>query len=294
MHADELPIDAPLVRALLTEQFPEWAGLSLDRVRSFGTDNALYRLGADMVVRLPRIEWATRDIDKDARWLEQLRPLLPVELPELLATGVPGDGYPWTWGIYRWLEGENPVVGAIARVEELARDVGRFVAAVRRLDLTDTRGGSRAGALAARDAEVRRAIDQVAGEFDRAALTAGWEEALRAPAWDGPPVWTHGDLLRGNLLLRDGLLSAVIDWSLLGVGDPACDALPAWSVLPPETREVFRDEAGLDDATWARGRGWALCVGLLQVPYYTQTNPELADNGRHMVREILAVTNVRS
>jgi aminoglycoside phosphotransferase (APT) family kinase protein len=294
MHADELPIDEALVRALLAEQFPDWAGLSLERVPSSGTDNALYRLGADMVVRLPRIDWATGDIEKDARWLEQLRPRLPVELPRLLATGVPGDSYPWTWGIYRWLEGDNPVVGAIARPFELARDVGRFVAAVRRLDLTDTRPGSRAGPLEAREAEVRRAIGEVAGEFDAAAVAAAWEEALGAPAWDGPPIWTHGDLLRGNLLLRDGVLFAVIDWSLLGVGDPACDTIAAWSVLPPETRDNFRAEAGFDDATWARGRGWALSVGLLQVPYYTETNPELADNGRHMVREILADANVRS
>lgn len=294
MHADELPIDVPLVRALLEEQFPEWAGLSLARVPSFGTDNALYRLGADMVVRLPRIAWATRDIEKDARWLEQLRPLLPVEIPRLLGTGVPAEGYPWTWGIYRWLEGENPVVGGIVRPERLARDVGSFVAAVRRLELEDTRPGSRAGPLVARDGEVRRAIAEVAGEFDAAALTAAWDEALQAPRWDGPPVWTHGDLLRGNLLLRDGRLAAVIDWSLLGVGDPACDTLAAWSVLPPENRGSFREEAGFDDATWARGRGWGLCVGLLQIPYYSQTNPELAENGRHMVRGILAVTNVRS
>jgi aminoglycoside phosphotransferase (APT) family kinase protein len=288
MHTDELPVDARLVRALLEEQFPEWAGLSLERVPSFGTDNALYRLGPDMVVRLPRIEWATRDIEKDARWLEQLRRLLPVEIPRLLATAAPSDGYPWTWGIYHWLEGENPVVGAVARPEELARDVGGFVAAVRRLDLKDTRPGSRAGPLEARDAEVRCAIAEVAGEFDAAAVTAAWEGALGARAWEGPPVWTHGDLLRGNLLLRDDRLSAVIDWSLLGVGDPACDTLAAWSVLLPETRDIFRGEAGFDDATWARGRGWALCVGLLQIPYHSKTNPELADNGRHMVREVLA------
>jgi aminoglycoside phosphotransferase (APT) family kinase protein len=294
MHADEMPIDAALVRALLEAQFPEWADLPLGRVASFGTDNVLYRLGDDMVVRLPRIEWATRDIEKDARWLEQLRPLVPVEIPHLLGTGVPADAYPWTWGIYRWLEGENPVVGVIGRPEELARDVGRFVVAVRRLALLDTRPGSRAGPLLERDAEVRRAIGEVADEFDGSAVRAAWDAALTAPAWAGPPLWTHGDLLRGNLLLREGRLNAVIDWSLLGVGDPACDAIVAWSVLPREAREIFRAEVGFDDATWARGRGWALCCGLLQVPYYSETNPQLADNGRHMVREILREANVCS
>src|SRR5205814_3342986 len=200
MHADELPVDVALARALLEDQFPEWADLQLERVASFGTDNALFRLGGDMVGRLPRIEWATRDIEKDARWLEQLRPLLE------------------------------------------------------------------------RDAEVRRAIGEVADEFDALAVEAKWDDSLEAAPWDGPPVWTHGDLLRGNLLLREGRLAAVIDWSLLGVGDPACDAIVAWSVLPEETRDAFRAEAGFDDATWARGRGWALCCGLLQVPYYAESN----------------------
>ena len=126
------------------------------------------------------------------------------------------------------------------------------------------------------------------------AVEAEWDDSLEAPPWDGPPVWTHGDLLRGNLLLREGRLAAVIDWSLLGVGDPACDAIVAWSVLPEETRADFRRQAGFDEAAWARGRGWALCCGLLQIPYYTDTNPELADNGRHIVREILRETNIRS
>jgi aminoglycoside phosphotransferase (APT) family kinase protein len=294
MHADEIETDAALVRRLLMAQFPQWSGLRVERVASFGTDNALYRLGDDMVVRLPRIHWAARDIEKDALWLEQLRPFVPLAIPQQLATGTPGAGFPWQWAIYRWLEGQNPIVGAVERPEELARDIGTFVAAMRRLRLSDTRPGSRAGPLAERDAEVRQAIRAAAGEFEPARVTEAWETALRAPAWDSAPVWTHGDLLRGNLLLRHGRLSAVIDWSLLGVGDPACDALVAWSVLPRETRDLFRAEAGFDDATWARGRGWALCCGLLQVPYYSETNPELADNGRHMVREVLVDANVRS
>ena len=293
MHADEVQTDAGIVRRLLSAQFPHWSELPIERVPSFGTDNALYRLGS-MVVRLPRIEWATRDIEKDSRWLEQLRPLVPVEIPELLATGAPGEGYPWTWGIYRWLEGENPVVGAIARPDELAREVGRFVAEVRGLGLPDTRPGSRAGPLLERDPEVRRAIAEVAGEFDAVAVGAAWDMALRALPWDASPVWTHGDLLRGNLLLREGRLAAVIDWSLLGVGDPACDAIVAWSVLPAETRQLFRAEADFDEATWMRGRGWALCCGLLQIPYYAETNPQLAENGRHIVREILREANIRS
>jgi aminoglycoside phosphotransferase (APT) family kinase protein len=293
MHADELYTDADLVRRLLAAQFPDWAELPIERVTSCGTDNALYRLGEGLVARLPLLEGAG-DLGKDAQWLPRLAPLLPVAIPELLATGAAAEGYPCAWGVYRWLEGENPVIGAIAEPELLARDTARFVDAVRGLDLSGGPRGSRAGPLAPRDGAVRRAIREVAALFDTEAVTAAWQEALEAPPWPGPPVWTHGDLLRGNLLLGGDRLIGVIDWSLVGVGDPACDLLVAWSVLPAELRGWFRSEVGIDDATWTRGRGWALCVGLLQVPYYKDTNPELAANGEHMIREVLAESNIRS
>lgn len=294
MHADELLTDVPLVRRLLEEQFPEWGALPLERVPSSGTDNALYRLGRELVVRLPRIDWAATDVEKDREWLPRLAPLLPVRIPELVARGLPGEGYPWHWGVYTWLPGENPVVGGLANVEALAADAAQFVKAVRDLDLEGGPPGDRAGPLAGRDERVRRAIREVEGMFDAGALTSAWEEALASPAWAGAPIWTHGDLLRGNLLLTDGCLTGVIDWSGVGVGDPACDLLVAWSVLPAEVRPGFREEVGIDDATWTRGRGWALCVGLLQVPYYKETNPELAANGRHMVEQALADANIRS
>src|SRR5256714_5153328 len=205
MHADGVETDAGLVRRLLSAQFPQWSGLRVERVPSFGTDNALYRLGDDMVVRLPRIDWAASDIDKDARWLDQLRPLVPVAIPQQLATGTPGLGFPWRWGIYRWLEGANPVVGAIDRPEELARDVGRFVAALRRVRLNDTRTGSRAGPLAARDSEGPQAVPDVAGELGAAAGTTARESGPRAPAWGRAARWALREPLRGNPLGRAGL-----------------------------------------------------------------------------------------
>jgi aminoglycoside phosphotransferase (APT) family kinase protein len=139
MHADELHTDISLVARLLAAQFPEWADLPIERVPSSGTDNALYRLGDELVVRLPRIEWATGQVEKDSTWLPRLAPLLPLAIPELLAPGVPAEGYPWTWGVYRWLPGENPDVDAITDPEMLARDVGRFVVAVRSLSLEGAR-----------------------------------------------------------------------------------------------------------------------------------------------------------
>jgi aminoglycoside phosphotransferase (APT) family kinase protein len=292
MHADELHTNVDLVRRLLKAQFPEWAGLPVERVSSSGTDNALYRLGDDKVVRLPLIDWARDGVEKDARWLSVLAPLLPVAVPELLGRGKPAESFPWEWGVYRWLEGENPLVQALAEPEALARDIAGFVQALRRLDLADAPASSRGEPLIERDDATRAAIALLEGMIDTEAAAAIWDAALETAAWRGPPVWLHGDLLRGNLLLRDGRLAGVIDWSLLGLGDPAADLIVAWSVLPSEARDVFRAELGVDDTTWARGRGLALSVALIQLPYYKDTNPELAANARHVITEALA--NVRS
>jgi aminoglycoside phosphotransferase (APT) family kinase protein len=124
--------------------------------------------------------------------------------------------------------------------------------------------------------------------IDVDAATAAWEDALAAPEWSGAPVWTHGDLLPGNVLVRGGRLAGVIDWGVVGVGDPACDMLAAWSLLSGRTRETFRSALGVDEATWARGRGWALSVGIVGIPYYRVTNPPFAAMGKHVVEEVLA------
>jgi len=288
MHADEEHTDVSLVRRLLAAQFPEWAALSIERVPSTGTDNALYRLGDDMVVRLPRIHWAFENVDKDFRWLPVLAPLLPLAIPVPLAKGAPAEGYPWEWGVYPWLEGENPTVGRIADPDSLARDLAQFVEALHGIDLADGPPATRGVPLAMRDDPTRTAIAALRGAIDTDATTAAWDAAVQTPAWSGPSVWVHGDLSPGNLLLQDGRLTAVIDFSGLGVGDPACDLIVAWNLLPPTARNVFRTGLGVDDATWARGRGWALSVALIQLPYYWNTSPALADNARHVIREVLA------
>jgi aminoglycoside phosphotransferase (APT) family kinase protein len=288
MHADETPTDVPLVRRLLAAQFPEWAAFPLEPVLSAGTDNALYRLGNDMVVRLPRIHWAVGGVDKDFRWLPLVAPLLPLAIPAPLAKGKPADGYPWNWGVYRWLQGENPTVDRIRDPDSLARDVAQFVDALHRIDVAGGPPASRGVPLAMRDDPTRTAIAALEGTIDADAVTAAWDAALRTPAWSGPPVWVHGDLLPGNLLLQGGRLTGVIDFGEMGVGDPACDLIVAWGLLTPEARNVFRAELDVDDATWARGRGWALSIALIALPYYRDTNPALAATARHLIREVLA------
>ena len=288
MHADEVETDVSLVRRLLAAQFPHWADLPIAPVESAGTDNAIYRLGDDMAVRLPRIHWATGQVDKEQRWLPKLAPLLPFAIPVPLGRGEAAEGYPWSWSIYGWLNGENPTIGRIADPHLLATDLAELIAALQRIDLQDAPTAGRGVPLARRDADTRTAIDALAGMVDTDAVTAVWDAALRAPEWPGPPVWLHSDLAPGNLLIVDGRLSAVIDFAGVGVGDPAGDLPVAWNLLPAEARDVLHATLQVDDATWERGRGWALSIALIQLPYYHRTNPVLAAGARHTIAEILA------
>ncbi len=293
MHDEEVDTDAALVGRLLAAQFPRWAGLPIEPVGSGGTDHAIYRLGEDMAVRLPRIEGATANVDKERRWLPRLAPLLPLAIPVPLATGAPGEGYPWRWSVHRWLEGETATLDRIAEPRRAAAALGRFVAALQRVDPA---GGPSPGPhnsfrgepLEARDAETRAAIAALGALIDAEAATAAWEAALRAPAWQGPPVWIHGDLLPANLLARRGELSAVIDFGCLGIGDPACDVMAAWTLLPREARDALRAALLVDEATWARGRGWALSWALVALPYYLDTNPVTVRDARRTIDEVLA------
>jgi aminoglycoside phosphotransferase (APT) family kinase protein len=293
MHVDEVDIDESLVRRLLTGQLPQWKDLPLEPVSSAGTDNALFRLADDKVVRLPRIQGVTGQVDKEHRWLPRLAPHLPLAIPIPLAKCSPSEDYPWHWSIYRWLEGENAAVERINDPRQAAIGLAHFVADLQRID---PEGGPPPGEhnffrgvpLAMRDAETRESIDTLRGILNWDEVSEAWDEALQCPEWRDPAVWVHGDLSPGNLLIVDGTLSGVIDFGGLAVGDPACDLIVAWNLLSADTREVFRAALGADDATWARGRGWALSVALIQLPYYKETNPQVAASAQHVIHEVLA------
>jgi aminoglycoside phosphotransferase (APT) family kinase protein len=292
MHADELDIDVALVRRLLAAQFPQWADLPLEPVEHAGTDHAIYRLGGEMAVRLPRIHWATTQAEKECKWLPRLAPHLPLAVPVPLAIGMPGAGYPWRWLVSPWLGGEEASAERIADLGQVAADLAEFVAALQRIDPT---GGPlaaehnlRGAPLATRDSVTREAIAASDGLIDTRAATAAWEAALEAPEWDRAPVWFHGDVLAGNLLVERGRLSGVIDFGGLGVGDPACDSMIAWSLFTADSRDAFRAAMRVDEATWARARGCALSQALLALPYYLYTNPPIATRSRHTIEEILA------
>ena len=292
MHADEVESDVALVRRLLAAQFPQWGRLPIVPVPSAGTDNALYRLGDAMAVRLPRILWAVGQADKEDVWLPRLAPVLPLAVPTVLAHGAPGAGYPYPWAVYRWLDGVNAAQSPPEDMVGAAVELAHFLRALQGIDTT---GGPvaihhrlRGAPLAGRDAATRQAIAALTSEIDAVAATAVWEDALRAGEWDRPPVWFHGDLLPGNLLVTDGRLSAVIDWNGLGVGDPACDLVIAWAFLSGDGRVAFRAALGVDDATWARGRGHALSQALIFIPYYRHTNPLGVAYHRRTLAAVLA------
>ncbi|MEV7355479.1 aminoglycoside phosphotransferase family protein [Kitasatospora sp. NPDC091276] len=289
MHPDGLVIDAALVRRLISAQFPDWVGLPVTPVPSTGTDNAMFRLGPELAVRLPRVEWAAGDVRREKQWLPALAPRLPRPIPAPLAVGRPAAGYPWEWSVLRWFEGANPVVGALAAPGALARDLAAFVNALRAVNPAGGPAGHRSVPLASRDGATRAAIAQLAGAVDTHAATALWDKALRLSEYAGPPSWMHGDLTPGNLLLdRSGRLGAVLDFGLMGVGDPTADLIVAWNLLPSSARPAFRAALHADDATWARGRAWAFSIALVTIPYYRHTNPGLTANARHVVREVLA------
>ncbi|MGW5211011.1 aminoglycoside phosphotransferase family protein [Streptomyces sp. NPDC004051] len=291
MHPGQHPLDKALVRWLIVGQFPQWAGLPLERHPSGGTVNAMYRLGDGMVVRLPLVRGGAEDVAMEQEWLPRLAPLLPTAIPEVLGAGEPTEGYPWPWSVYRWLAGELPEAGALDEPVLLAKDLAEFVAAMRSISLPEAPRAHRGGPLVSLDAETRSAIEQLRGipqeDVDCDAVAAVWEDALRAPGWDGPPVWLHADLMPGNLLVDGGRLTSVIDFGCTGVGDPACDLFPAWNLLPAGAREVFHEALGVDDATWVRGRGRTLSQALIALPYYRRTNPVMAHNARHVIRAVL-------
>lgn len=290
MHADEIETDVTLVRWLLVGQLPHWAELPIEPVRSYGTDHDIYRLGDRLAVRLPRIGWAAAQAAKEAAWLPKLAPHLPLALPVQLAMGQPAEGYPFDWSVYEWLPGEN-ANGTLDDLDRAAVDLAAFVLALRRVDTTGAhprRPGRRGAPLAELDAQVRRSIAQLGDRVDGDAALRAWEESLDAPAWAGREVWVHGDLLPGNLLVVDGRLSAVIDWGGLNVGDPACDLQPAWNVFAGDTRARFRAELAVDEASWLRGRGWALYQAVSALPYYWDTNPGMVRQASRALAQVLA------
>jgi aminoglycoside phosphotransferase (APT) family kinase protein len=282
MHEDEIDVDESLVRSLLASQLPDLADLPLAIVEPWGTDNAIWRLGDDLVVRLPRIHWATGQVSREAMWLPRIAPHLAVAVPEPIAIGEPGCGYPYCWAVHRWLPGDGATLSGIDDALTFATDLAEVVQALQTLPVDGAPpAANRARPLQEYYDSALLSIEYAANLIDAESARAVWEEALAAPPHHGPPVWVHGDL-EGNCILRYGRLSGLVDWGSACAGDPAVDVQVVWSELfTADSRRVFLDALDVDDATVARSRGAAIQQACAALPYYLHSYPLIVERSWH-------------
>jgi aminoglycoside phosphotransferase (APT) family kinase protein len=284
--AAEVDIDEVLVRELLIEQQPDLADLPLTLMAN-GWDNVIFRLGDDFVVQMPRREIVAPQMRNLQRWLPELAPSLPLPISAPVRAGTPGCGYPWPWIVCPWLPGAPALAAPPDDLNAAAVALGEFVRALRQPAPEDAPAPVyRGGPLVDRDPALRERVAQLGGSIDGTAVLRRWGEYLAVPRWPYAATWLHGDLHSGNILVNGGRVSAVIDFVDLAAGDPACDLLVAWTLFSSEERLVFRDAADVDDATWARGQGWALSWAIA-VLAGSADNPAYADLGRRTLREVL-------
>jgi aminoglycoside phosphotransferase (APT) family kinase protein len=284
-------IDAALVKRLIAAQFPQWSDLAVTPVEVDGWDNRTYRLGDDMSVRLPTAAGYVPAVDKENYWLPRLAPSLPITVPTVLAAGIPGEGYPFPWSVRAWLPGQTADPERIDDMPQFAVSVAEFLRALQRCDTTDgpvagAHSFYRGASPAHYEEETRRCLATLADRVDTARATAVWEAAVSADL-GGTPVWFHGDIASGNLLVADGKLTAVIDFGTCGVGDPACDLVIAWTMFSGESRQAFRQAVDLDKSTWARARGWALWKALILLEQCVDTDHERAGAQQRVIDDVL-------
>lgn len=285
-------LDSALVRRLLASQFPQWADRPVRPVRPLGWDNRSFRLGDDMVVRLPSARAYAPQVEKEHHWLPILGPQLSLPIPAPIAIGQPLHGYPWRWSIYGWLPGKTLTMRQLSSSRRLARSLALFLGALQRVDPA---GGPRPGAdnfhrggsLRVYDSETRRAVSLLAATIDAKAALRLWDSALAAPH-RGPPMWLHGDVSAANLLADGGTLVGVIDFGCAAVGDPACDLALAWSSMGPRARQAFRAALELNDGAWARARGWALWKALVVTAGLSPARPAADRQSRVALGRILS------
>jgi aminoglycoside phosphotransferase (APT) family kinase protein len=294
LHENEIPVDETLVRSLLRAQRPQWADLPLLPAGA-GTDNTMYRLGDDLLVRLPRTAEKAQSVRKEQEWLPRLAPLLSYPIPEPVHTGTPADVFPLAWSIYRWIDGDEANPDTVRDWATLGADLAVLVRQLHSIDLmgatrADGLAWYRGGSLKPCDQWISRCLNDCRGtvgsELDIDTLEQVWRAALALPEPSGPSVWLHGDLKPTNLLVRDGKLHAVIDFGGLSVGFPDAEHSTIWD-LPPQARQAYWDTLNLDDLTWARARAWAIAVGVSGISYYWHTFPAFVTECRARLQAIL-------
>jgi aminoglycoside phosphotransferase (APT) family kinase protein len=287
-----LVIDASLARRLIDRQFPQWSDLPITTVAVDGWDNRTFRLGSELTIRLPSGDWYAKQVDKEQRWLPVLAPQLPLPIPTPVARGMPDAGFPYPWSVYRWLDGDLASKAPIGDLPGFAGALAAFLNALGRVDATDgpppgEHNFFRGRPLGTYEGEALEAMDALGDEICRDDVQRVWAGAVTT-SWDRDPVWFHGDVATGNLLVRDGRLTAVLDFGSSGVGDPACDTVIAWTFLSRAGRDRFRADLDVDAGTWSRGRGWALWKALISLVGHLERDAPEAAFARRDIDEVLA------
>jgi aminoglycoside phosphotransferase (APT) family kinase protein len=285
-----IKIDVDLVSKLINSQFPKWSNLEIKPVKKGGNDNKTFHLGNSMSVRLPSDEVYVPQVEKEQKWLPILAERLSTPISEPLAKGEPSEDYPHPWSVNKWLDGETLTFENIDNSNQFANDLGEFLVELQSIDasggpLAGEHNFYRGGDIAVYDDEFRDAINNV-NTFNKHLLKEIWELAL-ASEWSGEPVWIHGDIAPGNILIKNGKLCAVIDFGILGVGDPSCDAAMAWTFFDDSSRKTFKNALDFDAETWNRARGWALWKTLISYNYNKQSNKAVADEQFNIIKVII-------
>lgn len=294
MHPNQVTISISTVRALIDAQFPDWRDLALDQIHAGGTENAIFRIGPDLVARF-RLE--ARDSDSTRAEvlveLEAARELAAstrFATPEPVALGEPGGDYPLPWSVQTWIDGDPATAGDLSQSKSFAEDLAEFIMQVRRIATRGRtyNGRGRGGDLASHDDWVRECISRSAGLMDVAALSQAWAQWRELPRGDSPDVMNHSDLMPGNVLVADGRLAGVLDVGGLAAADPALDLVGAWHLLDAGPREMLRRRLGVDDEQWRRGKAWAFEQAIGLVWYYLNSNPTMSRIGRTTLDRVLA------
>ena len=284
-------INVDLVQNLIKEQFPEWSNLEIKPVQNSGHDNRTFHLGENMSVRLPSAEWYVPQVEKEQKWLPILSQYLSIPISQPLAKGKPNNDYPYPWSIYKWVDGETLTRENIADLNQFAKDLGGFLVELQSIDASEgpfagIHNFYRGGDLAVYDEQSKNTIENNKDIFNEHLLKEIWELSLDSK-WDAEPVWLHGDVAPGNILVKDGKLCAVIDFGVLGVGDPSCDAAMAWTFFDSNSRKIFKTAMDMKEETWNRARGWALWKALITYDGNKDSNKTIAEESFRTIKIII-------
>ncbi|MEU5870675.1 phosphotransferase [Glycomyces sp. NPDC047369] len=280
MHEGQLSVPVAAVQELVDAQFPRWRGLPVSPVPSAGTVNAIFRVGEDLTARFPLQPAdpaaARLVLEAEAEAARELLGRTGFPTPKPLAIGAPGAGYPLPWSVQTWLPGETADDDPGAS-HGLAADLAEFIRDVRAIPLRGRRfsGGGRGGAIAAHEDWVQRCLLESEGLLDVPLMGRLWSGMCDLPRGSAPDVMSHGDLIPGNVLLREGRLTGVLDVGGLSPADPALDLIAAWHLLDTAPRRTFRDVLSPTESEWNRGRAWAFVQAIGAAWYYVDSNPAM-------------------